>query len=51
LAELSTQVDIAAAVGLLSAAQADSWERECQELRAMLSRLIAVRRRPVVREI
>ena len=45
LAEVSTQADIAAAVGLLEASTAEAVQLECQELSAMLSRLIEVRSR------
>ena len=41
LAELYTQADIASAVGLLDDSTAKAWERECLELGAMLTRLIA----------
>jgi four helix bundle protein len=41
LAELSTQADIAAAVGLLDAEVEKVWQSECGELGAMLTGLIA----------
>jgi four helix bundle protein len=40
LAELATQVDIAAAVGLLEAPQARRWQEECDQLAGMITRLI-----------
>jgi four helix bundle protein len=43
LAELSTQADIAASVGLLERGIAEAWERECDEIRSMLTALIEVR--------
>src|SRR4051794_31082544 len=44
-AELSTQVDIAGEVGLLDADQAKVFVAECEDLGAMLMRLIEARRR------
>jgi four helix bundle protein len=44
LAELATQADIAAAVGLLDPITAEAWQAECGELGAMLTQLIANRR-------
>ena len=41
LAELATQADIAAAVGMLEPVFATAWQSECDELRSMLTRLIA----------
>ena len=42
LAELSTQAEIAAAVGLVDVIVATTWQSECDELRSMLTRLIRV---------
>ena len=43
LAELSTQADIASAIGLLDASLALQWTGECDELARMLSKLIRSR--------
>jgi four helix bundle protein len=43
LAELSTQADIAASVGLLDQGIATAWQSECDEVRSMLTRLIELR--------
>jgi four helix bundle protein len=40
LAELSTQVDIASAIGLLDEPVAQQWIRECDEIGRMLAALI-----------
>lgn len=45
LAELATQADIACEVGLLDSCLAKAWQKECQELGAMLTRLVIARRR------
>lgn len=42
LAELATQADIASSIGLLQPPMATAWEKECDELRSMLTHLIAV---------
>ena len=43
LAELSTQVDIASAIGLLDSASASRWQQDCDELGRMILRLIQAR--------
>jgi four helix bundle protein len=45
LAELSTQADIASAIGLLEGELAKQWIRECDELGRMLAALIRSRLR------
>jgi four helix bundle protein len=40
LAELSTQADIACAIGLLDQQRAEDWMRECDQLGRMLAALI-----------
>jgi len=40
LAELSTQVEIAAATGMLDPERAAGWQRQCDELARMLTALI-----------
>ena len=49
LAELSTQADIAAQVGVLESSRSTAWQQECDEISAMLSRLIQARRRVSLR--
>jgi four helix bundle protein len=44
LAELATQADIACEVGLLDSSLGKAWQKECQELGAMLTRLVIARR-------
>jgi len=43
LAELSTQADIASAIGLLDASLAIRWTSECDELARMLAKLVRSR--------
>jgi len=43
LAELSTQADIASAIGLVDPLLAEEWSRECDELARMLAKLIQSR--------
>ena len=45
LAEVSTQADIAGAIGFLERDCSQKWQRECHALSAMLTRLIQARRR------
>jgi four helix bundle protein len=45
LAELSTQADIASAIGLLDHGLAEKWMRECDELARMLAALVRSRLR------
>ncbi len=44
LAELSTQADIAEAIGLLDSSTSIAWQEECDEISRMLSNLILARR-------
>ena len=46
LAELFTQADIASAVGVLEGGYAEAWQGECDELAAMLTKLIEFRLQP-----
>jgi four helix bundle protein len=46
LAELSTQIGIAAEIGLLAAPVSETWIRECDELARILSALIRRRLHP-----